>query len=148
MRAKASARSYTLLCDPLSPFWQRLAASVFSNSVSIPQPAAIRADLEQISRVRAQTPRPQFPFSDYVGLMDALAEALGAPLPPELAQEGKPVIPQHYGEPETAAAAEEALAKDLQVGARRNCVSERARASVSFVSVRVRMFSKFMHACA
>ena len=59
----------------------------------MPPVAEIEADLARARTVRELDPKPQFPYADYVGLMDSLACDLG--LLPSGAP-GKVVLPQHY----------------------------------------------------
>lgn len=50
----------------------RLAAAIFSGSISEPTTEKIEKDLEASRRIRENIPREQFPFGDYVALMTDL----------------------------------------------------------------------------
>jgi len=73
----------------------RWACAVFARQLAPPAPAELRTGVATALAIRAQRPRPQFPYADYVGHADAIAARLG--VRPALEQLwDDPVVSAHY----------------------------------------------------
>ncbi|CAM4448719.1 MAG: hypothetical protein LEGION0398_MBIBDBAK_01450 [Legionellaceae bacterium] len=54
----------------------RWATMVFAEKITLPSEETLKSGLLDEQKIRKQTPRPQFPHGDYVGLADSIAEEI------------------------------------------------------------------------
>lgn len=84
----------------------RWASMVFSNKVKLPSNEIMEKAIHEERLIREQTPRPQFPHGDYLGLADSIAEEIGCLPDFDVLQKTDeklyeqlwrgPVLPSHY----------------------------------------------------